>query len=124
MTNGASASRGVTAMRIMLRLWITTKTPGEMNNEAVKATRSNPSRRDSPGRLHETTGDQHKQVGSRSGRPAQPHQRHREWRSFHHGRYRIEVGDILPCFAGNLARVADGLRSSGHPPARWGSDCP
>src|ERR1022692_2933430 len=32
------------------------------DNEAVKATRSNPSWRDSPGRLHETTGDQHKQV--------------------------------------------------------------
>jgi addiction module HigA family antidote len=36
MTNGASASRGVTAMRIMLRLWITTKTPGEMTMKPSK----------------------------------------------------------------------------------------
>src|ERR1019366_75481 len=121
MTNGASVSSGVTAILMTWRSWITTKALGD-DNEAVKATRSDPSWRDPPGGLHETTGDQHQPVGSGSRCAAQPHRRNREWHSVHHGRYGIEAGNILRCFAGNLARATDRLRPSSHSAARRGSD--
>src|ERR1019366_10653818 len=121
MTNGASVSSGVTAMLMTWRSWITTKALGD-DNEAVKATRSDPSWGDPPGRLHETTGDQHQPVGSGSRCPAQPHRRNREWHSVYHGGYGVEVGNILPGLAGNLARAANRLRPSTHSPARRGSD--